>query len=279
MINILVFSKDRAMQLDLLLKSIQKNFHTENKIDVLVLSTDQIYERGYEIIKQRYSHASLHKQWPNASFKDQVMAIVDLFDYDWTVCFLDDDVVINPVDLVPALEFITSDVNALSLRMHPGITTCYPKDMIMAMPDFQLCDNNLMKWNWAKYDPALDWGYPMSLGGNVYRHSYLKGIWEDIRFAAPNWMEGYMHMCRPIGWMPYQLAFTEQKVYNVANNLVQNVCDNRYEHNHNNSIEILNKKYLDGYEINLSKIEGRQYISANGPAEYKIIKREKRHGI
>ena len=149
----------------------------------------------------------------------------------------------------------------------------------MDVPKFETLRSGLLKWKWAKEEPSTDWGYPMSLGGNVYRHYLLMDLWEQIRFDAPNWIEGYMHMFRPIDRRPYQLCFTQQRVYNVANNLVQDVCENRFEKENNNNPELLNAKYLDGYKIDLAEIQGKEYPSANGPATYKIKKMEKKHGI
>ena len=44
--------------------------------------------------------------------------------------------------------------------------------MPTAVPDFE--DETLLKWNWAG-QPG-DWGYPMSVDGNVYRSVEFKEL-------------------------------------------------------------------------------------------------------
>ena len=272
MINCLIFTKDRACQLELLLESINKYFDTEDAtmldMHVLAKASDEKYREGYEHLLSRHMLDNFHWE-KDGNFKDQVMAIVDSFIHDWTVCFLDDDVFVDYVDVASFLRRITDDVNALSLRMGVHITYCYPKDRPMELPGFTVIDRSIIKWNWSDCD--FDWGYPMSLGGNVYRAQWLKDFWRKLPFTAPNYIEGYMAMNPP--WQrPCQISFTRQKLYNVANNLVQDVCNNRYESKEiANAVGNLNNMYLDGFKIDLSKIASKTYDSANGPAEYKMI--------
>jgi len=268
MINCLIFTKNRACQLELLIESIYKYFDTELDIHILAKSTDWEYKKGYAHFLSRYNVKNFYDEG-NDNFKNQVMAILDSFDHPWTVCFLDDDVFIDYVNVTPCLKYITDDVNALSLRMGVHITYCYPKDRPMEQPEFTFVHNAIMKWNWS--DCELDWGYPMSLGGNIYRAKWLKDFWRSLPFTAPNWIEGYMAM-NPPRQRSHQISFTRQKLYNVANNLVQDVCDNRYDRKGKNCVRHLNDEYLKGKKIDLSKIASKTYDSANGPAEYKMVR-------
>ena len=272
MINCLIFTKNRACQLDLLMESINEYFKTELDIHVLAKATDREYEKGYERFLDRYPLDNFHWEG-NVDFKDQVMAILNGFDREWTLCFLDDDVFVDYVDVAPFLKHITDDTNALSLRMGTHITYCYPKNRPMELPEFHSVDNsfvnNLVKWDWSCCE--LDWGYPMSLGGNIYRAKWLKDFWNMLPFTAPNYIEGLM-ACNPPLQRPYQISFTRQKLYNVANNLVQDVCRNRFESNESTAVEVLNRRYLAGAKIDIKKVSGRFYDSANGPAEYRLIK-------
>jgi len=140
----------------------------------------------------------------------------------------------------------------------------------MQLPQFVEQDKYMM-WNWQQYRRDLDWGYPMSMAGNIWRTEPLKELWNKIPFDAPNWIEGYMVGHAPRD-KPYTVSFKEQHVYNVANNLVQTVCKNR--HSGKYPVEELNKKFLDGYRISTETLYGKTFNSANGEAEYKLIKGE-----
>jgi hypothetical protein len=250
------------------MESINEYFDTELDIHILAKATDKEYKKGYERFLSRYHGNSFY--WEHeGNFKDQVMEIVDRFVHPWTLCFLDDDVFVEHVNVAPFLKHITDDTNALSLRMGTHLIYCYPKDRPMEQPQFSTVDSCIIKWNWSNCE--YDWGYPMSLGGNIYRAQWLKDFWHMLPFTAPNYIEGLMAMNPP--WIrPCQISFTKQRLYNVANNLVQDVCDNRFEFDAWNMPSSLNGMYLSGQKIDLSKIAGKLYDSANGPAEYRMVK-------
>ena len=282
MINVIVFTKDRPMQLDLLLESIQDHIITKPTpfVQILAKITSDNYRAGYEITKERYSNYTLIEEMPHQSFKGQLNKLLSGAIYPYTLCFLDDDVVINSVDMLQVFKGMKMNyINAFSLRMGKNITYCYPKAQEMVQPSFNSFSNNTMMWDWTEYNPSLDWGYPMSVGGNVYRTDDFKILCTELDYDGPNYLEGYMHIFRPTNSRPIQVSFTEQKVYNVANNLVQEVSPNRFEGNTENDVSILNAKYLDGKKIDKYRLYGRVFNSANGPAEYKIKKRESKHGI
>jgi len=256
------------------MESINEFFHTGLDIHILVKSTEQKYRTGYGRFLKANEGFYWYEESPN-DFKDQVMAIVSRFNHPWTLCFCDDDVVVDHVDVVSFLKYITYDVNALSLRMGTHIDYCYPKDMKMVAPSFTVA-SELIKWRWVDYQRGLDWGYSMSLAGNIYRAEWLKDIWLQIPFTSPNLIEGLMAMRAP-AHRPCQLSFSKQRVYNVANNLVQDVCANRHEGDPWMLPDVLNKQYLKGKKIDLSKIAGKVYNSANGPAIYEMINQRGEH--
>lgn len=273
MINCLIFSRDRACQLDLLLRSIRDNFKDINHINVLIKATNRKYRKSYDKIFDDSVDLPGYSFWYEAKeiFKEDVMQIVDgsfFLSNEHTICFCDDDVVIRPIDL-EILKYFKNDVNAISLRMGKHINYCYPKNAHMELPTLVEYNGKYMMWNWQHYNRHLDWGYPMSLAGNIYRTEFLKDLWNKIPFDAPNWMEGYMALNAPKD-KPYQVSYQEQHVYNVAVNLVQTVCKNR--HSGKYPIEKLNQKFLDGYIISTETLYNKTFNSANGEAEYKLIK-------
>ena len=274
MINCLIFSRDRACQLDLLLRSIRDNLKGIDRVDILIKTTEDCYLQSYlSLFDQSFDESNLDIHWhfenSYKDFKSAVMDIVRLFKEPYTIVFSDDDVVIRPVDL-DIIKHYKEDVNAISLRMGKHITYCYAKDVYMDLPQFVEQDGYIL-WNWQQYRRDLDWGYPMSMAGNIWRTEPLKELWNKIGFTAPNWIEGYMVGHAPQD-KPFTVSFKEQHVYNVANNLVQTVCKNR--HSGKYPVEELNRKFLDGYRISTETLYGKTFNSANGEAEYKLIKGE-----
>jgi len=271
MINCLIFSRDRACQLDLLLRSIRDNFKDIKAVYVLAKGTTLEYWQGYWKVSdyiQKPPRVLIRNEGDDFR-KMTLQSIRTDCIYPYTIIFSDDDVVIRPVDL-DILRHYKDDVNAITLRMGKHITYCYAKDVYMDLPTFVEQDKYML-WNWQQYRRDLDWGYPMSMAGNIWRTEPLKELWNKIDFTAPNWIEGYMVGHAPRD-KPYTVSFKEQHVYNVANNLVQTVCKNR--HSGKYPVEELNQKFLDGYRISTETLYGKTFNSANGEAEYKLIKGE-----
>ena len=75
MINSIVFSKDRAAQLDLLLKSIEKNGKDVFQIKVIYASSEISFEKGYEKLIDKYPEVKWMKE--SANFKNDVMSAIE----------------------------------------------------------------------------------------------------------------------------------------------------------------------------------------------------------
>ncbi len=277
------------MQLDLLMQSINDNLKGIKKdIHILYRHTNSSYQAGYSKFYEKwcefdkfYFYLETGKICGDMSFKENVLNISNSFIYSYTLCLLDDDVIINPItknEFIKGIEHLNNrnHINALSCRMGWNIERCYPKDCPMEKPQpLASVDDIFMMWDWTDCLNTIDWGYPMSLGGNIYRQKELNDLWHGIEFDSPNYIEGNMHLNRPSQKRPYQLSFKSQRIYNVANNLVQIVCENRFEHTVENEPNVLNRKWLNGHVIDKNKLYGKVFDSANGPAEYQLIKGEK----
>ncbi len=72
MINGIVFSKDRAAQLDLLLKSISKNAKDVFQLKVIYASSEISFEKGYEKLIDKHPEVKWMKESTN--FKNDVMS-------------------------------------------------------------------------------------------------------------------------------------------------------------------------------------------------------------
>ncbi len=274
MIDVLIFSKNRACQLDLLLRSIYDNFPMFKfgaKMHILFKADSDEYDKGYrKLMKNGNLNLIWHEE--DIAFKDEVMQIVHGFDEPHTLCFVDDDVVIKSVNVISMLQIFdrNPEVNALSLRMGKHINYCYAKDTPQQIPEFIMDKEKVLKWNWVQAEH--DWGYPMSLAGNIYRTEELVPLWEKLPFNGPNYIEGYMAMNAPADDRPFQITYAYQRVYNIANNLVQTVCKNRHADKPEDAPEVLNELYLKGFRIQTSTLYGKSFNCANGEAEY-ILKK------
>lgn len=274
MINLTIFSKNRASQLHLLLESIQKNINLFQEIDVIYCCTDENYKKGYEILKQ-------HNLLPNITwieelnFRQQFLDSINKLPY--TCCLVDDAVFCREVaeSEHQAIYKSLDDQNVLSFLLGVGknITHCYTANCQAVHPQFTDCDG-YTTWNWRNVQNKSEFRCPFMVVGNVYKRQifsdYLSAIKTDQlfsiqgklitcgEFSNPNSIEAalqltYQYSDREIEVKEGELASWDQSCLVVhPMNLVQTVSSNK---TCGMDFQELNNLYLQGKTINLSSFD------------------------
>jgi hypothetical protein len=244
--NIIIFSKDRACQLDLLLNSMQKLFRENSHYEPIVLYTtsDVHYKYGYQQLKKQYKNVKFIKE---RSFKINLINNIDQ-DKEYTVFFVDDNVWKEPFSINSNQLLLMKedpDILCLSLRLDPNLSYCYTHNSKMKPPEF---DQNLC-WNWAGEE--YDFGYPMSLDGHIFRTKEILTLISKLQYTNPNSLEG------KLSEVPLKnekmMCLKKAPIFNLPINKVQKHNTNRHG---NVSAKYLNERFLLGYRIALSPIIG-----------------------
>jgi hypothetical protein len=243
-LNIIIFSKDRACQLDSLLRSLRDHFHAPHAgITILYKATGPAFSEGYNRLMKHVAVDGV--QWRTERiFPDDVAAICNRLGAESLLMFLvDDDVVYRPCALDPILDAFTDEHLFISLRA----SRVYTAD---AAPEFLRTEPYLeWKWNYRKRG-CVTWNYPFSCDGNIFHAKHIKKIISKITFEAPNSFEGRMHTCRHAWWVKRikkALAPMDAFVFNNPLNKVQAEGETWHE---NVSPESLNDAFLSGMRIN-----------------------------
>ena len=74
MLNIVCYSKNRACQLELLLRSMNKFWKHNHQINVLYTYTDDEYEKGYDILIDEYKNINFVLE---KNFKKDTLFLID----------------------------------------------------------------------------------------------------------------------------------------------------------------------------------------------------------
>lgn len=260
-INCLVYSKNRACQLDTFLRSLKlhwSNWKEETKITVIWDYDNDVYLAGYEKLLEEHPNINFVNQH-NKDFKQMITEEIDA-NLPYTIQFVDDIIFTNNFSL-NALEFksFTEDEECicLSLRMHPGITYCYMTDMNTTPPD------SASKGRWAWSNQSGDWGYPASVDGHIFKTEDILPCLLNEKYSQPNSLEE--RMIRGIPFKPYMRCFQEARIINIPANKVgvnkSNKCGDI-------SAELLNEKYLNGSRINIKPFIGLKAPSVHFEMEY-----------
>jgi len=266
-IDCLIFSKDRACQLDLLLRSIKDNFEEIHPI-ILFKQTNENYKLGYEKVN---SYHSGYEWIEEESFVPDLRKIVSTFRNQFFLVLVDDEIVIRDYPIKNAMYALelNNDLHCVSLRMNPSIHYTYTADLASPPPTFfdDYRFDDLLFWNWENYDGRTDWGYPSCINSHIYRKEFIIPMIQNLPFNNVNRLEGLLNLQRS-SFKKQMACFNKSKTINIANNLIQ-TGTNRHSNNPEYSVENLNRKFLEGnristenfynYDNNLATLE-RDYI-------------------
>ena len=224
--NIIIFSKNRASQLDLLLRSVEcyANWVLLQKLTV-IYRADEPYSESYNKLKETYPMAQWVEEDSTAVFKELVLGSID-GTIPYTMFLVDDNVFVGESTVITdgSLEKFSNDLSVctVSQRLWSGINYCYAINQPTPLPVTYQVDERV--WNW-RGEPG-DWGYPYSLDGNIFRTSQIYEQIKSIEFTGPNLLEGYIGC----NWqIPGELMLCSKSptVMNNPCNKVQGVFPNR----------------------------------------------------
>ncbi len=258
--NVLIFSKDRACQLELLLRSIKENFEEVVNENVYILykySNDQ-FKVGYDKLKEMYDY-----NWVlETNFKEDVLNIANSFKCEYCVAFVDDEIVINDFSIDDSITLLNSNKNihCISLRMHPTINYTYTSNTDSPPPNLDTI-GNCISWNWKTYlnttqKTYADWSYPAAINSHIYSTVFFQNILKEIGdFNAPNSLENGLFHKRNL-FRENIICFEKPKTICIVNNITQIECENRTGSKDEFSLESLNTKFLDGFRIKSENLYG-----------------------
>lgn len=211
----IIFSKDRAMQLDCLLRSIAYNMTVFDEIYVLVKTTTELSDLNYSNLSRRF--------YGGITFiteRDFYVDVLELSSYgfDYFAFFVDDDIVYNKVDPIKLLDALSDDnVDILSIRL-------------------------------GKNAKQKHIDYKGSLDGNIYPVDLLSKL-IDCKFSNPNKLE--IQLCK-IARECNMTTLNEQKLISIPHNTVSDTstCSNM-----GGCTTKLDIMYDNGYRIDFENME------------------------
>ena len=139
--NVIIFSRDRAAQLDLLLRSMPEWF---DEVYVIWTASDISHENAYVALMNETPDSVMFVQEGNG-FKQDVVWFADSPNEE-IVFLTDDDIFINPLPEIPELP---DNVACLSLRLNPRMDYCYTLNRFQKAPKMMQPGNI---WNWRLAD-------------------------------------------------------------------------------------------------------------------------------
>ena len=258
MINGLILSKNRASQLRLLLESISLNApNLLGEIKIIYTSTNDEFAKGYEKLQSE-------KILPNIVWEKEKDFVPDFLNALKTcesefICGIVDDCVFykrlastaNQIESV-----ITDDVFCFSFRL--GLNTTMqnylnPTEFV----ELGKYESNpfCVRWNWKEWSSKLNYGYPISLDGHIFRTKEISYLSHKFEFEYLRYWEGIIAgKCRNETERHMMVSYRQSVLFSIPCNCVQDpplIAGGI----HPFSEEELNEKYLNDEVINFRAME------------------------
>ena len=231
-----IFSKDRPAQLDLLLRSIERNMEPEDTT-IIVHASTPMFVKGYGKIKNpAWVFREGHFDW---HLRDSLRVA------DETVTFFcDDDIVYRPVPRQPS-ELLLSDEMILAVCLYLGNGNTQ-----MGLP------RGFPVWRWQPL-PRHDFGFPTAIDGNTYRTQDVLALIGDEVIPNPTMLETVMALRaeRIAGERSLMAAFEQQSLVGVPVNRVSDQSGVPFGNIFPQSVEELNDRFLAGQRIDLDALD------------------------
>ena len=248
MITTLIFSKDRACQLEFLLRTLMYNQfgRISQNFSILYIATTPEFQVGYDKLIAMTDRIN----WvPETDFEANTKQILSEAG-EHTCFFVDDNVMYRQCNYNGAyIEAIMTQVEhagcfSLRLGRNTTIQDPYSQAPVRPMPDFIEVQiegwPNSLAWQW-NHLPKNNFGYPFSVDGHIYNTQLVIDSL-DYDFDTPNAFEGRFDANK----IP-KIMFCGQRscIVNNPMNLVGS-SQNKAGVWYGKSLEELNTAFLDG---------------------------------
>lgn len=281
-IIIIIFSYNRALQLDGVLQSFNLHCLDANlyKIKVLYKTSDEKFEQQYKKLSFEYSNnvefireskfkenlvnIILHSYFNDSlGYKVNVNIIISMsrylinykknFNNKFVLFLVDDTLFIKDFylqDLIKDLE-CNNDSLGYSLRLGSNTRYCYTLNSNQKIPNFVDFSSNSYKYNWVNSE--FDFAYPLEVSSSIYRVSDIMLIFLINSYKNPNSFEAEIakSTSKFKTTKPFLLCPKNSIAFSYPINIVQSVFTNRVGKNEKYNIHSLFKKFEDGYRINV----------------------------
>jgi len=268
-VKLIIFSKNRALQLFTLLSSLDKNSTIFKDIYILYKFTNEEYKQGYDKLKtQTYENIDKDKsiyfyEENEEGFKSNLNELLQLNreKYDHICFMVDDQIMYQKLENENEIfDLITDDVFCFSLRLGLNIKYRHLTDKYFNLLNYEESDNGkFIKWNWREQGQQSDFGYFFSVDSHIFKYKDIEKLIKPLNYNNPNTFEASMHLQYNFP-KNYMCSYNNSKTVSLPINRVNDVFLNRFGVKVNITEKELNDRFLNGEIIDY---ENMQYENIN----------------
>jgi hypothetical protein len=249
-ISFIIFSKDRALQLDGLLRSMLHHVTGAYSIHILYSASNAAHAHAYRELTDGIQNTDRIQWTKEADFKEDLVRTLQGVQTA-SVCFLVDDIVFIRPSNLDELHRDAIRGGIVSLRLGSNITFCYTKQKAMQLPTLNPSkkQDDLLLFSWK--DGTYDWAYPLSVDGHIFPTSEISVAAKLLDYRAPNTFERALQILTPLYQKRPGYCFESPRMLNIPLNRVQSENDNI---SGEISPEYLLAKWQEGKTLNIEAL-------------------------
>lgn len=269
--QVIVFSRDRALQLDALIRSYSRHVASPPPMTVIYRTDSRRHAKAYAQVIERHARHRFVRQRRTGAFRGHLLEALAASAQSEVMFLVDDIVFTNAVDFDDFNGF-RLDEYVPSLRLGMNLSYCYAKDRNQPLPSFAEPAPGLLSWSWR--EGILDWGYPLSLDGHVFSRDEILDLLKRLSFKAPNSLEGALQHVVASFLGRRGVCYRTSRLVNVPLNRVQKEWDNRHK---GVDTTYLLSQWERSFEIEIAQFDGLQPIGVHQELELPLV--ERRHHL
>ena len=274
--TLLITSRNRACQLEALLRSAKEYCNIFNSIIVLWSASDENFLNGYrKLLAENDSAVFICNNWRCKKYVENWRDIIQSETNDF-ICISTDDTLFyrrTTIDLKTVNDSMKDDSLAFSLRLgrntfvqdySTGHTQPFPNDI-------QKLDKDVIKWNWRNGHAFFNYWYPIGMDGVIYRSDILRHLvdWEFDSLRA--WESRLcIDVHRELKYLPSMMCSLQDSVaVNIPYNNIQDPpipIGARYPV----TTQEFNKKFLAGEVLDFSNMDFSRVVGCHQEIEAKF---------
>lgn len=257
--HLLIFSKDRACQLNLLLESV-KRFGKISTIDVLYKASTSEYNTAYEELRRTYIDVAFIQE---QDFVKNTMTSLELSSGDLCLS-TDDQVFYGNFSEVDGL--LANEVFSYRLGLNTIVQNFHTGELQLPLTNYS--SGEYISWNPQNYHPLQNYGYPFAIDTHVYNRNTLLSLLKSFTWRNTNEMESGLFNYRSM--ISVMKSYRKSVSFNIPCNNMSGVTISGKYHSYSN--EELNKLFLNGYKISLDSVCNNTIKGCHQEVKYEFIK-------
>lgn len=248
---VIIFSKDRAMQLRATIDSFCLQCSDSGFVDAVVL-----YKTSSEEHRRQYNQ--LIENYGVVKFVEETIDLVthvleQCSSYKFVVFVVDDTVFVNKFEILAVERNLSNHKEAVgfSLRLGGNVNYCYALSRPQKIPPLVEVEPSIFMYRWVGAE--CDWGYPLEVSSSVYRVEEVVPFIESGLRGGPGEIEGSMAArCNVfMSTHPSLLCYCTSRAFSVPLNIVRPTKFNRAGDKDEYSVGELAKRFEEGYKIDI----------------------------